>query len=103
VGNGDDVATAGGGLKDVQHPANARPDKFGLRQTAQYLERIETYEAGFRKSRERDFTQAKIRFSQFLEFYPKDALSKMYLERAREYEAQLADQAWNEVEVLKKK
>jgi TolA-binding protein len=97
------MAAAGGGLKDVKHLANARPDKFSLRQTAQHLERIEAYEAGFRKFRERDFTQAKILFSQFPEFYPKDALSKMYLERAREYETQLADQAWNEVEVLKKK
>lgn len=50
VGNGNDMATAGGGLKDVKHLANARPEKFSLRQTAQCLERIETYEAGFRNS-----------------------------------------------------
>jgi adenylate cyclase len=67
------------------------------------LHRLETYEAGFRKFRERDFTQAKILFSQFLEFYPDDALAKMYLERALEYEKQPPDAAWNAVEVFKKK
>jgi adenylate cyclase len=40
---------------------------------------LETYEAGIQKFRERDFTQAKILFSQFLEFYPDDFLAKMYL------------------------
>jgi len=69
----------------------------------EFLQRLETYEAGFRKFRERDFTQAKILFSQFLEFYPADGLAKMYLERAREYEEQPPDQAWNAVEVFKKK
>ena len=69
----------------------------------EFLQRLETYEAGFRKFRERDFTQAKILFSQFLEFYPDDALAKMYLERALEYEQQPPDAAWNAVEVFKKK
>jgi hypothetical protein len=32
------MAAAGGGLKDVKHFANTRPEKFGLRQTAQYLQ-----------------------------------------------------------------
>jgi adenylate cyclase len=73
------------------------------RADAEFLERLETYEAGFRKFRERDFTQAKILFSQFLEFYPDDALVKMYLERALEYEEQPPDPAWNAVEVFKKK
>jgi len=72
------------------------------RQT-EFLERLATYEAGFRKFRERDFTGAKILFSQFLEFYPDDALAKMYLERALEYEEQPPDAAWNAVEVFKKK
>jgi adenylate cyclase len=70
---------------------------------AEFLQRLETYEAGFRKFRERDFTQAKILFSQFLEFYPDDALAKMYLERALEYEEQPPDETWNAVEVFKKK
>jgi adenylate cyclase len=52
----------------------------------EFLQRLETYEAGFRKFREREFTQAKILFSQFLEFYPDDALAKMYLDRALELE-----------------
>ena len=69
----------------------------------EFLQRLETYEAGFRKFRERDFTQAKILFSQFLEFYPEDSLAKMYLERALEYESQPPDLAWNAVEVFKKK
>ena len=67
------------------------------------LHRLETYETGFRKFRERDFTQAKILFSQFLEFHPDDALAKMYLERALEYEKQPPDAGWNAVEVFKKK
>jgi adenylate cyclase len=69
----------------------------------EFSNRLETYEAGFRKFRERDFTQAKILFSQFLEFYPEDALAKTYLERALEYEEQPPDAAWNAVEVFKKK
>lgn len=69
----------------------------------EFLQRLETYEAGFRKFRERDFTQAKILISQFLEFYPDDALAQMYLERALEYEEQPPDVAWNAVEVFKKK
>ena len=69
----------------------------------EFLRRLETYEAGFRKFRERDFTQAKILFSQFLEFYPEDALAKVYLERCLEYEEQPPDAAWNAVEVFKKK
>jgi adenylate cyclase len=69
----------------------------------EFLQRLELYEAGFRKFRERDFPRAKILFSQFLEFYPKDALAKMYLERALEYEKQPPDKSWNAVEVFKKK
>jgi adenylate cyclase len=69
----------------------------------EFLQRLETYEVGFRKFRERDFTQAKILFSQFLEFYPDDALAKMYLERAIEYEGNPPNAAWNAVEVFKKK
>jgi adenylate cyclase len=69
----------------------------------EFLQRLETYEAGFRKFRERDFTQAKILFSQFLEFYPDDALAKMYLERSLEYEEEPPNAAWNAVEVFKKK
>ena len=67
------------------------------------LGRLETYEAGFRKFRERDFTQARILFSQFLELYPDDVLARMYLERCLEYEEQPPDAAWNAVEVFKKK
>jgi len=69
----------------------------------EFLQRLETYEAGFGKFRERDFVRAKIFFSQFLEFYPEDGLAKMYLERSLEYEEQPPDAAWNAVEVFKKK
>jgi adenylate cyclase len=72
------------------------------RQT-EFLKQLETYEAGFRKFRERDFTQARILFSRFLDFYPDDALARMYLERAIDYEEQPPDGAWNAVEVFKKK
>jgi len=75
----------------------------GDRRDKEFLDRLESYEGGFRKFRERDFTQAKILFSQYLEFYPDDALAKMYLERSLEYEEQPPDAAWNAVEVFKKK
>ena len=64
---------------------------------------LETYEEGIRKFRDRDFTQAKILFSRFLEFYPEDSLAKMYLERSLEYEQTPPDKAWNAVEVFEKK
>jgi adenylate cyclase len=69
----------------------------------EFLERLGTYEDGCRKFRKRDFREAKILFSQFLEFYPEDALARMYLERAREYEGQPPDEGWSAVEVFKKK
>ncbi len=67
------------------------------------LLRLETYEEGFGKFRKRDFRGAKICFSQFLEFYPTDHLAQMYLERCLEYEEAPPDEAWNAVEVFKKK
>jgi adenylate cyclase len=70
---------------------------------AELIGRLDIYEAGFRKFRERDFTQARVLFSRFLESYPEDALAKMYLERALEYEGEPPDEAWNAVEIFKKK
>ncbi len=64
---------------------------------------LETYEEGIRKFRDRDFTQAKILFSRFLEFYPEDSLAKMYLERSLEYEQTPPEKEWNAVEVFEKK
>lgn len=69
----------------------------------EFIERLDIYEEGFRKFRERDFRQAKILFSEFLVFYPDDALAKMYLERALEYEERPPGEAWNAVEVFAKK
>ena len=67
------------------------------------LKWLESYEEGFEKFRARDFTQAKILFSRFLEFYPDDLLAKMYLNRSLEYERTPPDEAWEAVEVFQKK
>jgi adenylate cyclase len=69
----------------------------------QLLKWLESYEEGLDKFRIRDFIQAKILFSRFLEFYPEDLLAKMYLDRALEYEQAPPDEAWDAVEVFKKK
>jgi adenylate cyclase len=69
----------------------------------EFLKWLETYEEALEKFRSRDFTQGKILFSRFLEFYPDDVLAKMYLDRALEYEQQPPDNAWNAVEVFQKK
>jgi adenylate cyclase len=67
------------------------------------LKWLETYEEASEKFRARDFTDAKILFSRFLEFYPDDLLAKMYLQRALEYEQAPPDEAWEAIEVFKKK
>ncbi|PYJ36144.1 MAG: hypothetical protein DME79_00370 [Verrucomicrobia bacterium] len=67
------------------------------------LKWLESYEEGLEKFRARDFTQAKILFSRFLEFYPDDLLAKMYLSRSLEYEHTPPDEAWDAVEVFQKK
>jgi len=69
----------------------------------EFLKWLESYEQGVERFRDRDFKQAKILFSRFLEFYSDDFLAKMYLERALAYEQQPPDEAWNAVEVFEKK
>jgi len=69
----------------------------------EFLKWLETYEEALEKFRSRDFTEGKILFSRFLEFYPDDFLAKMYLNRALEYEQQPPDDAWNAIEVFQKK
>jgi adenylate cyclase len=69
----------------------------------EFLKWLDTYEEGLEKFRARDFTEAKILFSRFLEFYPDDLLAKMYLNRALEYEQTPPDEAWGAVEVFEKK
>ncbi len=69
----------------------------------EFLRWLDSYEDGLRKFRERKFTDAKISFSRFLEFYPDDFLAKMYLDRALEYEQQPPDETWDAVEVFQKK
>jgi len=69
----------------------------------EFLKWLESYEEGLEKFRTRDFTRAKILLSRFLEFYPDDLLAKMYLERSLEYEQAPPDEAWDAVEVFKKK
>jgi adenylate cyclase len=69
----------------------------------EFLKWLETYEEGLEKFRGRDFTDAKILFSRFLEFYPDDLLANMYLDRALDYEHAPPDEAWEAVEVFEKK
>jgi adenylate cyclase len=69
----------------------------------EFVKWLETYEEGLEKFRVRDFTEAKILFSRFLEFYPDDPLAKMYLERTLGYEQAPPDEAWEAVEVFEKK
>jgi adenylate cyclase len=69
----------------------------------EFLKWLETYEEALEKFRARDFIDAKILFSRFLEFYPDDLLAKMYLQRALEYEQAPPDEAWEAVEVFQKK
>jgi adenylate cyclase len=69
----------------------------------EFLKWLDTYEEGLEKFRARDFIEAKILFSRFLEFYPDDLLAKMYLERTLEYEQAPPDEAWEAVEVFEKK
>jgi len=69
----------------------------------EFLKWLETYEEALEKFRARDFIDAKILFSRFLEFYPDDLLAKMYLQRALEYEQVPPDEAWEAIEVFKKK
>jgi len=69
----------------------------------EFLKWLETYEEALEKFRGRDFTDAKILLSRFLEFYPDDLLAKMYLQRALEYEQAPPDEAWDAVEVFQKK
>ncbi|HEX4654063.1 MAG TPA: adenylate/guanylate cyclase domain-containing protein [Candidatus Udaeobacter sp.] len=69
----------------------------------EWLKWLETYEEGLEKFRAREFTEAKILFSRFLEFYPDDFLAKLYLNRALEYERTPPDEAWEAIEVFQKK
>src|SRR5438128_6645493 len=69
----------------------------------EFLKWLETYEEGLEKFRTRDFIEAKILFSRFLEFYPDDVLAKMYLARSLDYEQAPPDEAWEAVEVFEKK
>jgi adenylate cyclase len=70
---------------------------------SEFLKWLQTYEEAITKFRKRDFKDAKILFSHFLEFYPDDPLGKMYLASTLEYEQSPPDEAWNAVEVFKKK
>jgi adenylate cyclase len=70
---------------------------------AEFLKWLQVYEEAIVKFRKRDFKDAKILFSHFLEFYPDDSLGRMYLASALEYEQAPPDEAWNAIEVFKKK
>lgn len=64
---------------------------------------LETYEEGVQRFRAREFTDAKILFERFLEFYPDDHLAKMHLDRSLEFEQQPPDESWNAAEVFTSK
>ncbi|MFN2476775.1 MAG: CHASE2 domain-containing protein, partial [Chthoniobacterales bacterium] len=64
---------------------------------------LEVYEEGFRAFRKRNFAEAKLLFTRFLEARPNDYLAKMYLERAAQYEEQPPDETWTAAEVFTKK
>jgi adenylate cyclase len=70
---------------------------------AEFVKWLNTYEEALRKFRERNFTEAKILFSRFLESYPDDYLARMYLDRTLNYEQTPPDDAWNAVEIFKQK
>jgi len=78
-------------------------DARGDETDPEFLKWLETYEEALERFRTRDFTDAKILFSRFLEFYPDDLLAKMYLQRALEYEQVPPDEAWEAIEVFQKK
>jgi len=84
---------------DIYTPICARNDETD----PEFLKWLQTYEEAIVKFRRRDFKGAKILFSHFLEFYPEDALGRMYLPIALEFEQSPPDEAWNAVEVFKKK
>jgi adenylate cyclase len=84
---------------DVFTFVGARSEETDL----EFLKWLATYEEALEKFRGRDFTDGKILFSRFLEFYPDDLLAKMYLQRALEYEQAPPDEAWEAVEVFQKK
>lgn len=84
---------------DVSTLLCAKGDEYD----AEMLKWMESYEEGILKFRARDFTGAKNLFARFMEVYPNDYLTKMYFDHAVEYEQQPPDDAWNAVEVFKKK
>jgi adenylate cyclase len=69
----------------------------------EFVRRLELYEEGVQKFREREFGKAQAVFARFLEFYPEDELTKLYVARILEYEQHPPDEAWSAVEVFTKK
>jgi adenylate cyclase len=64
---------------------------------------LEDYEAGVRKFRQRQFSQARTFLSRFLEERPGDLLARLYFDRASKYEKQPPEGSWNGVEIFKEK
>jgi len=69
----------------------------------EFFRRLELYEEGIQRFRQREFGKAQALFARFLQFYPDDELAKLYVARIREYEQHPPDEAWNAVEVFTKK
>jgi len=69
----------------------------------EFVRRLQLYEEGLQRFREREFGKAQALFARFLEFYPDDELTKLYVARILEYEQYPPNAAWNAVEVFAKK
>ena len=69
----------------------------------EFVRRLELYEEAIQRFREREFGKAHTLFSRFLQFYPDDELTKLYVARVLEYEQYPPDEAWSAVEVFMKK
>ncbi len=70
---------------------------------AEFVQRLEVYEAAMEKFRAREFAEAKGLFAAFLEHYPNDALTRMYLTRVSDYLQSPPPESWNGVEIFQKK
>jgi adenylate cyclase len=82
------------GLIGARHDGDVDPE---------FVRRLKLYEEGVQRFRERELAKAQILFSRFLEFYPDDELTKLYVARILEHEQYPPDKTWSAVEVFTKK
>ena len=84
---------------EISTLVESREEKLDL----ESLRLLETYEAGFRKFRERDFSGAKVLFAQYLQACPDDHPAQLYLTRSQDYQSEPPDDDWNGVEKFDRK